>query len=579
MAETLINQNQMEDRPWQKPSDWIDIRSGALPNSVYFLVGHSADFSAYPIFAVKATVSNSGTYDVFVDGIKQATTASGTVTELDWQTLALTSGYDVTYPTALRTHIVRVTPTVSSNTITVIRQAGAAGAHSGTLWVHFTLENRVNIDILLAEESFFDSPLVEAITSVNDELLISTGTSATEGVSGLYGVHSPSLKHLPLLIGEGSEYLCWGYWSLNGCEKLRKLRLKNMTFNTASSSLRGCTSLEKIECDNAYLQMGTTSTSLVNLYKLKQLPPFKYFPNVSNKNYKQGFYLIKAAGLKDTNLDLSVMKDAAHMGVCGSSSYRMDGLKGLTVSNEAPFDSTTSPQLDVSYTGLDRAALVNLFNSMPYNVGYEVVGTPTITDGVVSGFVNQTNYLNASQSLKVSDFKDSEIQFRVATSTAFPVLWMYQNKVVVNIFPSDATLRVRIANASLYSFQLPNSFNTTDFFYYKLMFDSNYTCRFYFGTTAENMTLIEEHSFEVTDESGNYPLRIGGENNNWTLGTVFNGSIDLNNTYIKINGVPWFKGTAAMTKTCSVVGCTGTADLTAADKAIATDKGWSLTVA
>ena len=27
---------------WQKPSDWIDIRSGACPNSIYYLVGHSA---------------------------------------------------------------------------------------------------------------------------------------------------------------------------------------------------------------------------------------------------------------------------------------------------------------------------------------------------------------------------------------------------------------------------------------------------------------------------------------------------------------------------------------------------------
>ena len=59
---------------------------------------------------------------------------------------------------------------------------------------------------------------------------------------------------------------------------------------------------------------------------------------------------------------------------------------------------------------------------------------------------------------------------------------------------------------------------------------------------------------------------------------VYEGGIDLNNSYIKVNGIPWFTGKAAMTKTCSVVGCTGTADLTAEDKAIATDKGWALTL-
>ena len=81
---------------WKKPADWVDIRSGAIPNSVYFLVGHSADYATYPTFVVKAGVSNSGTYDVFVDGIKQATTASGTETTLNWQTLALESGWEVT---------------------------------------------------------------------------------------------------------------------------------------------------------------------------------------------------------------------------------------------------------------------------------------------------------------------------------------------------------------------------------------------------------------------------------------------------------------------------------------------------
>ena len=53
---------------------------------------------------------------------------------------------------------------------------------------------------------------------------------------------------------------------------------------------------------------------------------------------------------------------------------------------------------------------------------------------------------------------------------------------------------------------------------------------------------------------------------------------DLNETYIKVNGVPWFTGKPAMTKTCSIVGATGTADLTQEDKNIILNKGWSLTV-
>ena len=36
-----------ENNEWVKPDDWVDIRSGALPKSIYLLVGHKADYSSY----------------------------------------------------------------------------------------------------------------------------------------------------------------------------------------------------------------------------------------------------------------------------------------------------------------------------------------------------------------------------------------------------------------------------------------------------------------------------------------------------------------------------------------------------
>ena len=56
------------------------------------------------------------------------------------------------------------------------------------------------------------------------------------------------------------------------------------------------------------------------------------------------------------------------------------------------------------------------------------------------------------------------------------------------------------------------------------------------------------------------------------------GSIDLNNTYIKVGSDYFYRGMVPMTKTCSIVGATGTADLTQEDKNIILNKGWSLTV-
>ena len=50
----------------------------------------------------------------------------------------------------------------------------------------------------------------------------------------------------------------------------------------------------------------------------------------------------------------------------------MDGFKGLRVSNQAPFSGST-PQINVSYTGMDRAALVQLFNDLPTVSGGQVI--------------------------------------------------------------------------------------------------------------------------------------------------------------------------------------------------------------
>jgi hypothetical protein len=40
-------------------------------------------------------------------------------------------------------------------------------------------------------------------------------------------------------------------------------------------------------------------------------------------------------------------------------------VKGLVVSSSAPFSNANTPQLSVAYSGMTRAALVTLFNSLP----------------------------------------------------------------------------------------------------------------------------------------------------------------------------------------------------------------------
>ncbi len=555
-----------EDNEWQKPSDWIDLRSGALDNSVYFLVGHSADYSSYPKFSVGARVStDANTYDVYVDGVKQATTASATATTLDWQTLALTSGRDVTHPAALRTHVVRVTPTVSTDTLTKISINPISGQRNqGCLWAHFELDNTIRCTHFAGTESSLASPLLEAVTAKDNKITLITSSDISE--SGFYSMfaHSSSLVQIPTLASDG-EHESGGYLSFYGT-KVKKLKLSNLKPN--GLYFLANSKVERIETDKAIAFV----SGIQSLNSVGILPTLKSLPPISNKKGQQ-VLIRNLTSLEDTFLDLSFDDTKKVVRVYGTSSAFCTGVKGLVVSNEAPFDGA-SPQINVSYTGLDRAALVNLFKSMPYNVGYTVVGSPTITNGVASGF-SESNYLQLTQSIN--------------NSAPFEYVVCFTPNSVTAVSGTDGIAVARIADAF---FHIGNS---------KL------SVRYSIGSNkwiTESTALSENTKYwgKLTYDGTEVGLSLSTDGINYTtpvlqqesprdradivtLGYIntsysaLDGTIDLNNTYIKVNGVTLFRGAEAMTKTCSVVGCTGTADLTQDDKNIALNKGWSLTVA
>ena len=346
-----------EDRPWQKPASWIDIRSGAISNSVYFLVAHSADYATYPNFGVYATVSNSGTYDVFIDGVKKATTASGSDTTLNWQTLALTSGYDVTYPANLRTHIVRVTPTNSSHTLTRVQRQQTEHYGDGILWIHFTNANFLEMPFIAS-----DAGILESVTGLGGEIRISNAYYAFR--------NALSLRNLDTFVGNPNSTTNMGALVYHQAYKsipITKVKFKDIN-NTSIQPPFMTANIKKIIFENSknlftgYMFIGNTS--------LKELPSGLYFDS-SITDYVN--LLRGCIGLQNVMLDMSAATTAKRIKIGAESSTRVDGLKGLTVAPEAPFDYATSPQLDVSYTGLDRTALVTLFNSMPTVTGSQTI--------------------------------------------------------------------------------------------------------------------------------------------------------------------------------------------------------------
>lgn len=334
---------------WQKPADWVDIRSGALNNSVYFLVGHSTDYATYPTFAVYAEVSTSGnTYDVYVDGIKQATTASGSVTTLNWQTLALTSGWDVTTPSSLRTHIVRVTPTTSTDTLTAIRNDIAGGTSQGILWAHFTLTNALNVQRFLGTDSgtAYANNLCQVITSTTGEILV---IGSLQGFArGANSLQEVPVFNLSSIAASSNLYL---YRAFYNTTSIKKIVFKNGTALGEDSFYQS--RVKEIITQNAVI--------IVRNYFLENVPNLKRLPNLSFGGYARESFT-QLSSLEPTFLSVPATS-LTRIDFYGTASAKV-ALKGLTVSDQAPFTGS-SPQINVRYTDLDRAALVNLFNSMP----------------------------------------------------------------------------------------------------------------------------------------------------------------------------------------------------------------------
>lgn len=265
-------------------------------------------------------------------------------------------------------------------------------------------------------------------------------------------------------------------------------------------------------------------------------------------------------------LDLSNLSKMEKVAVNGTADRKMEGLKGLLVSKNAPFTGS-SPQINASYTGLNKSALVSLFESAPYNVGYTKVGNPTIVDGVASGF-------SANDYLYISDFpytsNNWEIQVKASTTVD-----AYQQRCIY--CSSSFQLRIPGRNISMWELYIDgvntylgdDSYTIASYPYVKLVKTGSYIDA-YLSHDGISYTQVASNVSIGSVQDGALSFSASGN--------IWKGYIDLNNTYIKVNGVPWFTGKPAMTKTCSIVGAAGTADLTQEDKNIILNKGWSLTV-
>lgn len=567
----IVNMQTQEFTPAPEGTIWKHQRDiSVVPpedNTITLLYGVKSDFSKYSLFGLSANVS-SGTYDVYIDDVLYATTASATQTDIDFSTLGAeyVNIGTCTTPEELILHKIVIKPTTSGETITKFRcikntndPNTTSRTQQGLMWYHLELTNSINLENCVAVYSSttnsYSNLILYAVTCKGDTLNFTSIPQYLVGAGSDHGgAGSKRIDYLPQLNTIGSSTHIGIQFGNSITPTIKRIRYvnKDTTFKIQNHSFRQDYNLEQI-CINNTKNMGLSTNSLqycyYNTYKLKQtLNKLIDFSNAT----RMDAFLSQASELFPEKLDLSSVKNLTILHTNGTSTYPMRGLRGLKVSNEAPFSSTSSPQINVSYTGLDRDALVELFNSMPYNVGYTEVGTPTISSGVVSGF-SANDYLQLSNLGERFSVVDKwEMVVKINTSST------HIGQVIFGDNASYGT-DLRLNSENKLVFQASNSDSSADIgeIYGNTILSDNidYYIKIEFTGTEYNLYYSTDNSTWNLEGSFSSSTKISNRNTNWLFGMYsvsawyFRGSINLNSTYIKLyennEWIPWFTGKAA----------------------------------
>lgn len=196
----------------------------------------------------------------------------------------------------------------------------------------------------------------------------------------------------------------------------------------------------------------------------------------------------------------------------------------------------------VLYYGLNTP-----INPYPTQVGYTVVGSPTITDGVASGF-SYSNRLTITSNVTNASITEMVWKFKLDASGL-------KNKYNYIFFKTGGNLQIAIygntTNFSTPYIYLPGTNQSHQFtnfnplpdvwYWVKYTYDGT-TVRLYSSTDGTNYTLRKTiENVTITGTGGVYQVGWGSSQNP-TSTQYFSGSIDINETYIKVNGEYWFNG-------------------------------------
>ena len=345
------------------PNDWQDIRESNPINSVVFYVGHSLDYSQYDTFGVYNSLSDDKGYKVYIDGVQYGDVYNNSNRfSIRWSTSGITTGDLITDPETLKAHKIVIVPVTDGAYFTLFRvyNSGSSSRETqGVLWAHFNFTPNYTINLQYLFYSVgaggISCPLVKIVTSTNDRLNVNSIAYMAYGCS--------NLKSVPIFSGL-NDNLQLGY-TFSGCQSLKTIRFQDANISgTSTYTFRDCYNLEDIITKNVQYIQTNLSYLYVNCYKLKQILPLS--TNISSISNMSDF-IVNMTELEDIVLDLRDYTNLTTFGAHGDATHFVGGFKGLRVSNQAPLNGNTTP-INISYTGMDRDALVTLFNDLPQAV-------------------------------------------------------------------------------------------------------------------------------------------------------------------------------------------------------------------
>ena len=222
--------------------------------------------------------------------------------------------------------------------------------------------------------------------------------------------------------------------------------------------------------------------------------------------------------------------------------------QNLTVEADGTLNATGGGGADKANTNLDnlvedaKMSVSNLLGDLYKTSGYEVVGAPTITNGVVTGF-SATSYLKGAKVPAGTTKIDVVVKFKPTDASTNGAFFHLRNFYFY--FSGGATFSVFIKATDEWKSQV-------------VTFDSSVIDQFvwaHYNTTGTQQTIeisTDGINFNHTvtlnytdDTSENENLNLGCR---WSGDSPFTGYIDLNDTNVQLDEKYWFIGNSDTVK-------------------------------